>query len=144
MFVRSWVNKQHKHNFLMCIQIYCWRHFFNTRSDLAGKKWGKIEFSIASVKCFSLIERILNSRAMVETIQSKPLSQIDLGVITFRSYHHHHRDASTDIPDPSSPLLPIVHRLWQVFRATSRILTELLYVCSNWPTCFCSAICGGP
>ena len=29
----------------------------------------------------------------------------------------------TDIPDPLSPLLPIVHRLWQVFRATSRILT---------------------
>ena len=31
--------------------------------------------------------------------------------------------AGTDIPDPLSPLLPIVHRLWQVFRATSRILT---------------------
>ena len=31
------------------------------------------------------------------------------------------RSASTDIPDPLSPLLPIVHRLWQVFRATSRI-----------------------
>ena len=31
--------------------------------------------------------------------------------------------ASTDIPDPLSPLFPIVHRLWQVFRATSRILT---------------------
>ena len=33
------------------------------------------------------------------------------------------RGASTDIPDPLSPLLPIIHRLWQVFRATSRILT---------------------
>ncbi len=31
--------------------------------------------------------------------------------------------AGTDIPDPLSPLLPIVHRLWQVFRATSRIFT---------------------
>ena len=31
--------------------------------------------------------------------------------------------ASTDIPDLLSPLLPIVHRYWQVFRATSRILT---------------------
>ena len=29
---------------------------------------------------------------------------------------------SLDIPDPLSPLFPIVHRLWQVFRATSRIL----------------------
>ena len=51
------------------------------------------------------------------------------------------RAASTDIPDPLSPFLPIVHRLWQVFRATSRILTELLYVCSSWSSCFCSSIC---
>ena len=29
------------------------------------------------------------------------------------------RAASTDIPDPLSPLLPFVHRLWQVFRTTS-------------------------
>ena len=33
------------------------------------------------------------------------------------------RAASTDIPDPLSPLFPIVHRLWQVLRATSCILT---------------------
>ena len=33
------------------------------------------------------------------------------------------RTTGTDIPDPLSPLFPIVHRLWQVFRATSRILT---------------------
>ena len=54
------------------------------------------------------------------------------------------RAASTDTPDPLSPLLPIVHHLWPVFRATSRILTQLLYVCSSWLSCFCSAICGGP
>ena len=48
--------------------------------------------------------------------------------------------ASTDIPDPVLPLLPIVYRLRQIFRATSRILTELLYVCSSWSSCFCSAI----
>ena len=29
------------------------------------------------------------------------------------------RAASTDIPDPLSPLLPNIHRLWQIFRATS-------------------------
>ena len=33
------------------------------------------------------------------------------------------RATSTDIPDPLSPLLPIVHRLRQVFRATPRFLT---------------------
>ena len=52
--------------------------------------------------------------------------------------------ASTDISDPLSPLLPIIHRLRQVFRTTSRILTKLLYVCSSWSSSFCSAICGGP
>ena len=31
--------------------------------------------------------------------------------------------ASTDIPDPLLPLLPVLHRPQQVFRATSRILT---------------------
>ena len=54
------------------------------------------------------------------------------------------RAASTDIPDPLSTLLPIIHHFWQVFRATSRILTELLYVCSSWSSCFCLAICGDP
>ena len=34
-----------------------------------------------------------------------------------------YRAASTDVPDPLSPLFPIVHRLWQVFRTISRILT---------------------
>ena len=54
------------------------------------------------------------------------------------------RATSTDIPDSLSPLLPIVHRFWQVLRATSRILTELLYVCSSWSPCFCLAMLGGP
>ena len=54
------------------------------------------------------------------------------------------RAASTDIPDPLSPPLPIIHRFWQVFSVTSSILTQLLYVCSSWLSCFCLAICGGP
>ena len=33
------------------------------------------------------------------------------------------RAASTNIPDPLSPLLPIIHRLWQVLRVTSCVLT---------------------
>ena len=33
------------------------------------------------------------------------------------------RETNTNIPDPLSPLLPIIHRFWQVFRVTSRILT---------------------
>ena len=44
-----------------------------------------------------------------------------------------YRVAGTDIPDPLSPLLPIIHRLWQVFWATSRIFTQLLYVRAGSP-----------
>ena len=33
------------------------------------------------------------------------------------------RAASTDIPDPLSPLLPIIHRVRQVFRVASCVLT---------------------
>ena len=48
------------------------------------------------------------------------------------------RASSTDIPDPLTPPLPIVHRFWQVLRATSRILSKLLYVGSSWSPCFFS------
>ena len=48
--------------------------------------------------------------------------------------------ASTDIPDPLSPLLSIVLAFWQVLRAIYRILTELLYVGSSWSPWFCSAM----
>ena len=54
------------------------------------------------------------------------------------------RAALTDIPDPLSPLLHIVHRLWQIFKDTSCILALLLNVCLSWSSCFCPAICGGP
>ena len=51
-------------------------------------------------------------------------------------HHHHHIVLATDIPDPLSPLLPIVHRPRQVFRTTSSILTQLLNVRSCWSSCF--------
>ena len=53
------------------------------------------------------------------------------------------RAASTDVPDPFSPPLPIIHRFRQVLWITSRILTELLYIGSSWPLCFCSAMWRG-
>ena len=51
--------------------------------------------------------------------------------------------ASTDIADPLSLLLPIVHRLRLVFMATSRILTKLLYVWPSRSSRFCSVIFSG-
>ena len=54
------------------------------------------------------------------------------------------RAGSMDIPDPLSPLIPIVNRPRQVLRTASRILTQLLNVCPCWSSCFCTAMCGGP
>ena len=42
------------------------------------------------------------------------------------------RAASTDLPDPLSPPVSIVHRSREIFQATSCIGTELLYVGSSW------------
>ena len=43
--------------------------------------------------------------------------------------------ASTDIPDPLLPLLPIIHRLWQVFRAIHPISSHscCMYVRAGCP-----------
>ena len=54
------------------------------------------------------------------------------------------RAISTDISDPPSPHLPIVHCFRQVLKATFRILTLLLYVCSSWTSCLCSSLWRGP
>ena len=43
--------------------------------------------------------------------------------LLYKSSSSSYRAGSTDIPDPLSPLLPIVHRPRQVFRTASRILT---------------------
>ena len=65
---------------------------------------------------------------MIETISSSPASHA----------------TSTDIPDLLSPPLPIVHRFRRVLRATSRILTELLYVDASWSPLLCWAMWRGP
>ena len=56
-----------------------------------------------------------------------PLSSPALGKIIQLFFYKYSssscRAASTGIPDPLSPLLPVLHRLWQVFMATTRILT---------------------
>ena len=51
---------------------------------------------------------------------------------------------STDLHDPLSPLLPIVYCFRRVFRVTSRIGTELLYVGSCRSSCLCSSMWRGP
>ena len=51
---------------------------------------------------------------------------------------------STDIPDPLSLHLRIVHCFLQILRATPRIGTELLYVGSSWMPCLSSSMWRGP
>ena len=50
----------------------------------------------------------------------------------------------TDFPDPLSPLLSIVYGSRLVFQATSRIWTEILFICHSWSSNFCSSIWRGP
>ena len=51
---------------------------------------------------------------------------------------------STDIRDPLSPPLPIVHCFRQVLRATAHIGRELLYVGSSWSSSLCTSMWRGP
>ena len=72
-----------------------------------------------------------------------------LFVLSFFSIYIHTsssscRAACADIPDRLSPFLLIIHRLRQVFRVTSRVLTQLLYVSSCWSSHSCTSMCGGP
>ena len=69
---------------------------------------------------------------------------INIISITSSSSSSSCRAACADIHDRLSPFLPIIHRLRQVFRVTSRVLTQLLYVGSCWSSHSCTSMCGGP
>ena len=51
--------------------------------------------------------------------------------------------ASTDLPDPISLPVSILHRFREVFQATPCIGIEVLYMCSSWSSCLCSSIWRG-
>ena len=54
------------------------------------------------------------------------------------------RTASTDLPDPLSLPISIVHCPRHVFQPISCIGTELLCIGSSWSSCFCSSMGSGP
>ena len=56
-------------------------------------------------------------------VYERPTARTILSTSRLTSTSSSYRAGSTDIPDPLSPLFPIVHRPRQVFRTTSRILT---------------------
>ena len=53
------------------------------------------------------------------------------------------RAISTDLPDILSPTVSIVHRSWEVFRASFCIGSEL-YIGTCWSSCLCSSMWRGP
>ena len=61
-------------------------------------------------------------------------------IIIYVSY----RTANTDLPDPLSPAVSIVHCSWKIFKSTSCIGTELMYIGSSWLSCLCSSMCMVP
>ena len=67
--------------------------------------------------------------------------KITVKVNSFHSYISSCHAISMDISDPVLPPFSIVHRSKQVFRATSGISTELLYVVSSWLSCLFSSMC---
>ena len=120
--------------------------------------WSKLHDTVAKI-----LENSNSSRTIIFTFELVSLGKIwtnmsigcGFNIITtvLKGYHHHHHHhhhhhsrhaINTDIPDPLLPTLPIIHFFRQVFRATSRIYTELLYVGSSWPSCLCSFIWWGP
>ena len=48
--------------------------------------------------------------------------------------------ATTDLPDPLSSPVSIIHRSRQVFQATSCIGIELLYISSTLSSCLCEGV----
>ena len=51
---------------------------------------------------------------------------------------------STDLTDPFLPSIFINHHSWLVFKATSCISTELLYIDSSWSSCLCFSMWRSP
>ena len=109
--------------------------------------WGC--FSAKSVINISVIDDKMNAQKYKQILQETLMSSVDslelpsdyifqqnndpkhTAKSTKKSSSSSCRATSTDIPDPLSPLHPIVHHFWQVLRATPQILTELLYVGSS-------------
>ena len=82
-----------------------------------------------------------NQRDDISTVNGDPLKLEDKFTYWGSSVSSSSCHAITmDIPDPLSPLLPIVHCFRQVLRATFCIFTELLNVDSGWSPCLCSAM----
>ena len=102
------------HYHLECLD-YCLHLHYYTHKVSADMPYGLLHFDIKHQK---KAEGYIYKKN-ISCMTSESYIYINIHIYISSSC----RAASTDIPDPLSPLLPIIHRLWQVFWATSRILT---------------------
>ena len=105
--------------FTLDTHLYCW---------VFSKEISKTIFWIFGMTRPGIEPR--SPRSLANTLPTRPMSWSNIYIYIYIII------ILSAIPGPLALLLPIVHHLWQVFRATSRILTELLYVCSSWSSCF--------
>ena len=94
---------------------------------------------------FTYVCKSIPSSHIPNLTHIRSLSRREIGSYKFLKCHHHyhHLAISAHIPDPLSPLLPNFHCFRQVFRVTSPISTELLYVGSSWSSCLCLSVWRG-
>ena len=81
--------------------------------------WGKCSATLFCKRPSKTLWYYYLSNFSPNVIQTIFLIKFNINISSSSSY----RAGSTDIPDPLSPLLPIVHRPRQVFRTTTCILT---------------------
>ena len=70
-----------------------------------------------------------------------PLKSLSFNLVSSSSSSFH--TTSTDLPDPPLPPISIVHCSQDVFKATSFIGIELLYIGSSWSSYICLSIWRG-
>ena len=105
-------------------------HFaLHTSFILRSDKQGSIKYHFLSLVWLNLG---LNPRLLAKTLPTSPMDRFLMPPSSSSSSSC--RTANTDIPDPLSPLLPIIHRFRQVFRATSVSLNSCcMYVRAGRP-----------
>ena len=103
---------------------------WNIRVDITGGKGVPIRIGARDYNFVRLTNSIYTNQNLSKKSKHIKLSGIchRNGPPNKRPSSSSWRTASTDFPDPLSPLVPIIHRSRQVFQATTCISTELLQI----------------
>ena len=102
-----------------------------SNTSYRSTKWYKSSSSFSRAACTD----IPDPRSKIVTSSTNIYIYIIIIIIMSRWQHGY--------PWPSLATPPYRSSLLACLQGYIPYLTELLYVCSSWPSCFCSAICGG-